>query len=138
MVYVHTVRKEVIFLYSLDFTSKIPIYQQIVDQTKDLIIKGYLKEGDKMPSVREMVNLLLVNQSTVSRAYRELEVLGVISSVPGKGSYILLDEKKIELQKEQFEEKLAEVFREAKFLGYEVDEIIKIFNNQGGQNEIKS
>lgn len=124
-------------MYSLDFTSKIPIYQQIVDQTKMAIIDGYLKQGDKMPSVREMVNMLLVNQSTVSRAYRELEVLGIISSVPGKGSYILLDEEKIKWEKEKFLEKLEETFREAKFLGYELAEIIEIFNNIGGQDDIK-
>lgn len=113
-------------MYKIDNSSKDPIYQQIVDQTKTAISLGYLKENDQMPSVRELAKMLLVNQSTITRAYKELEILGIIQTITGKGTYISLDERKLKWEREKIEEKLLENIRECKFLGMNEEEVKSI------------
>ncbi|MCR8845217.1 GntR family transcriptional regulator [Paenibacillus sp. SC116] len=66
-----------------------PIYEQIVEQMKELIAKDVLKAGDKVPSVRELSSTLLINPNTVSKAYQELERQGVIQTIRGKGTFVL-------------------------------------------------
>ncbi len=65
-----------------------PIYSQIVDGVKEQVLKGFLKEGDTLPSVRELASVLVVTPNTVSKAYQELERQGVIAGVRGKGYFI--------------------------------------------------
>lgn len=115
-------------MYKIDNSSKDPIYQQIVDQTKTAISLGYLKENDQMPSVRELAKMLLVNQSTITRAYKELEILGIIQTITGKGTYISLDERKLKWEREKIKVKLLENIRECKFLGMNEDEVKSIID----------
>lgn len=119
--------KEGFVLFKLDLTSDDPIYLQIVDRTKEAIVQGLLKEGDQMPSIREMAKTLLVNQSTVTRAYRELEELGIIKTVAGRGTFIFLDSRKMEWERERMEEKLKAVFIESLFYNFSEENIINIF-----------
>lgn len=72
----------------LDYRDARPIYAQILDAFQDQIRSGVLREGDKMPSVRELATQLTLNPNTIQRAYRELEAGGWIASVPGKGSFV--------------------------------------------------
>lgn len=126
-----------IYLFTLDYSNKDPIYQQIVNQTKSAIAKGHLKENDQMPSVRELAKTLLVNQSTITRAYKELENIGVITTVPGKGTFISLNEQLIKWEKTKMKEKLIEIIRECKFLGITKEEIIEIIDKvEKGENNI--
>ncbi len=73
---------------TLDFRDSRPIYEQIVSQIRQEIATGILREGDQLPSVREMAGSLSINPNTIQRAYRELEAAGWIISVPGKGSFV--------------------------------------------------
>lgn len=115
-------------MYNLDLTSEIPLYQQIVDQTKVAIANNYLSEGDKLPSIRDMAKALMVNQSTVSKAYRELESLGFIKTVPGKGTFISFDKRKIEIEKENMAQKLIEVFRESLVFSFTKKELEDLYD----------
>lgn len=115
-------------MYKLDLTSEIPLYQQIVDQTKVAIANNYLSEGDKLPSIRDMAKALMVNQSTVSKAYRELESLGFIKTVPGKGTFISFDKRKIEIEKENMAQKLIEVFRESLVFSFTKKELEDLYD----------
>ena len=72
----------------LDYRDARPIYAQILDGFREQIRSGVLREGDKMPSVRELAAQLTINPNTIQRAYRELEAGGYIVSVPGKGSFV--------------------------------------------------
>lgn len=72
----------------LDYRDARPIYSQIVDGVREQIIAGVLRQGDKMPSVRELAAELTINPNTIQRAYRELEMQGWIASIPGKGSFV--------------------------------------------------
>jgi GntR family transcriptional regulator len=75
-------------MFSIDLTSRIPIYEQIYQKIINLIINGTLAENDQLPSVRSLAKSTGVNPNTVSKAYQELERNGVIYSVPGRGSFI--------------------------------------------------
>lgn len=116
-------------MYKLDYASKDPIYQQIVDQTKLSIAKGYLQEGDQLPSVRDMAKDLLVNTSTITRAYKEMESLGLIQTVVGKGTFISLDDKKMEWEREKLIERLSELFLQCEFFNISLDEINELYKS---------
>lgn len=119
-------------MYSLDNSNNEPIYLQIVNQTKSMIARGIFQEGDKLPSVRELAKSLLVNQSTISRAYKEMEALGIIETVTGKGTFIKLDDRKIGWEREKLEDRLVILFEEANFLGFTREEIMKIYDEVKG------
>ena len=72
----------------LDYRDARPIYAQIVEQFKRQIQAGVLREGDKLPSVRELASELAINPNTIQRAYQRLELEDWIASVPGKGSFV--------------------------------------------------
>lgn len=72
----------------LDFRSSQPIYEQIITQYKYLILQGYLKKGDSVPSVRKLAMQLEITPGTVAKAYRELERGRVIETIRGKGTFI--------------------------------------------------
>lgn len=75
-------------MFSIDLTSRIPIYEQIYDKIVSLVVNGTLKENDQLPSVRSLAKDTGVNPNTVAKAYQELERNGIIYSVPGRGSFI--------------------------------------------------
>ena len=74
-------------MLKLNYRDSRPIYEQIKDGVRDLLIAGGLVPGEKLPSVREMATSLAINPNTIQRAYRELEAEGYIYSIPGKGSF---------------------------------------------------
>lgn len=75
-------------MFSIDLTSRIPIYEQIYQKIVGLILNGSLSENDQLPSVRSLAKSTGVNPNTVAKAYQELERNGVIYSVPGRGSFV--------------------------------------------------
>ena len=72
----------------LDHRDAQPIYSQIVASIRNQITAGVLQSGDKLPSVRDLASELAINPNTIQRAYRELEQLGLIETVPGKGCFV--------------------------------------------------
>ncbi|RCK76793.1 MAG: Transcriptional regulator, GntR family [Anaerolineae bacterium] len=72
----------------IDFRSGQPIYLQIVEQIRQKVVKGELKPGDQLPTVRQLATDLRVNFNTVARAYRLLDEAGLISTQHGRGTYI--------------------------------------------------
>lgn len=73
-------------MFELDLRSGKPIYEQIVDKFKELIINQVLETDEKLPSVRELAQQLTINPNTIQKAYRELENQELIYSVKGRGS----------------------------------------------------
>lgn len=78
-------------MFSIDNMSRVPVYEQIVDQVEKFIVAGLLKAGDQMPSVRGLSVDLSVNPNTIQKAFSELDRRGLIMSVPGRGSFISND-----------------------------------------------
>lgn len=78
-------------MFSIDIMSRIPVYEQLINQVQENILLGILKPGDKMISVRNLSMELSVNPNTIQKTYTELDRLGLITTVPGKGSFISQD-----------------------------------------------
>ena len=71
----------------LNYRDSRPIYEQIKDELRKLIVTGAMAAGEKLPSVRALATQLSINPNTIQRAYNDLEGEGYIYSVPGKGSF---------------------------------------------------
>ena len=74
-------------MLNLDYRDARPIYEQVKDGLRRLMVTGVIQEGEKLPSVRTMASSLAINPNTIQRAYEALESEGYICSVPGKGSF---------------------------------------------------
>jgi GntR family transcriptional regulator len=75
-------------LLQINFKSGMPVYLQIVDQVKAAAASGGLQPGEALPSIRPVAEKLRINRNTVAKAYAELESLGVIETLPGKGCFL--------------------------------------------------
>lgn len=74
-------------MLNLDYRDARPIYEQVKDGLRRLMVTGVIREGEKLPSVRTMAGTLAINPNTIQRAYEALEAEGYVYSVPGKGSF---------------------------------------------------
>lgn len=111
-------------MFELDIRSRKPIYEQLIEKIKEMIIHGVLQPDEQLPSVRTLSSQLTVNPNTIQKAYRELEREGYIYSLQGKGSFVaplgpeLRGGKKAEVREE-----LLRLMAEAVFLGFTEHEI---------------
>ena len=111
----------------LDFKSSKPIYEQIIEQMKFHILKGHLKSGDAIPSVRKLALDLSITPGTVAKAYQELERSRLIETIRGKGTFIAgnielkPDEDKIRESKKQMRSAILEL----KVMGLSEEEVIQ-------------
>src|SRR3712207_3218416 len=109
-------------------SSSEPIYEQIASQIKSLILKNELKEGEILPSIRNLAKELGISVITTKRAYEELEKEGFIETVRGKGTFVAAQNK--EFMKENklkiIEEKLLDAVSESKMLGLGLEDLIKM------------
>lgn len=123
-------------MFKLDPNSQTPLYMQIVEQTKLAIAAGYLQNGDKFPSVRELSKDLLINQTTVSKAFKELSSQGIIKTQPGIGTVVKLNQEKLDLKRDEFLEKLEEILSQAIFLKISKEQIIKLYEKVEGEIDV--
>lgn len=111
-------------MFDVDFRSRVPIYEQLVDNIKMMIIQKVLKKDEKLPSVRKMAQEITINPNTIQKAYRELENEGYIYSVPGKGSFVSDTKYTVSSQKvELLAEELEGIVKELIYLGVSVKRI---------------
>ncbi|ATW27310.1 GntR family transcriptional regulator [Candidatus Formimonas warabiya] len=75
-------------MFQLDIGDRRPLYEQIKEKMKILIINGVMKANEQIPSVRELAQSLTINPNTIQKAYKDLEVEGFIYSVRAKGSFV--------------------------------------------------
>ncbi|MHA7743813.1 GntR family transcriptional regulator [Priestia aryabhattai] len=116
-------------MFDLDIRSRKPLYEQLVDKLKELIIHEVFKADQKLPSVRLLAKELTINPNTIQKAYRELEHQNYIYSVPGKGSFVTpqvdtLNNEKVKKMKEE----LVKLLAEAMYLGMDKDEILSLIS----------
>lgn len=76
------------FRFRLDASSGVPPYLQLVHQVRQWLLLGYLREGDRLPTVKELAGDLAINPNTVVKAYRQLEHEGLAGGRPGQGTFI--------------------------------------------------
>ena len=124
-------------MIAIDFSDKRPINEQIIAKVIDLAAKGFLPPGSPLPSVRSLATELSINPNTVQKAYAELERLGVIASVRGRGSIIAENSEPLRsMQVEKMHAGLRDAVEAAKHLGMSCDEVcgeIRGIFNRGEQ-----
>lgn len=98
------------FRFRLDDNTGVPVYRQIMDQVRGAIALGALHPGDQLPTVRQLAVDLSINPNTVVRAYRELELGGLLESNQGTGTFIR--EQQVEGGKQERARQLAQIVRE--------------------------
>jgi len=114
-------------MFQLDIRSRVPIYEQLVEKWKELIIHEVYKPDQQLPSVRVLAQELTVNPNTIQKAYRELENQGYIYSIPGKGKFvapqaITTNNEKVTKMKQE----LLKLLSEALYLGIDKEEILSL------------
>ena len=113
-------------MITLNYRDSGPIYEQIRDGLRRMIVTGALRPDEKLPSVRAMATELAINPNTIQRAYGELEAQGYIYSIPGKGSFAAPVGGGIQLRREELFGKLREILAELKYLGVTQEEVLRI------------
>lgn len=109
-------------------SSEEPIYEQIARQIKNDIMKGVIKGGELLPSIRVLAKELQISVITTKRAYDELEQEGYLETVPGKGTFVAVKNKQLlrEMRYRMVEEKLAEAVDTAKSIGLGQEELLNM------------
>jgi GntR family transcriptional regulator len=115
-------------LFDLAPSSYVPLYQQLIDQVCALIASGHFQPGDRLPSVRQVARLTAVNPMTVSKAYARLEADGVLQRIRGQAMRVLKSTSKATFpqRQEQFRRLIRPAIHQAKQLGLNDDQLIKI------------
>lgn len=113
----------------INHTSMVPIYEQIVDQIKKLIVNNEVHENDSLPSVRQLSRELRISALTVKKAYDILEEEGMIVTVHGKGSFVATVNPQLlaEEQYKQVEKALENAIQKGRRSGLDDEEIRRIF-----------
>lgn len=126
-------------MLTLNYRDSQPIYGQIKDGLRRMIVSGALEPGERLPSVRAMAMDLAINPNTIHRAYSELEAEGFIYSIPGKGSFAAQRENTesphgADPEREaRLVRQLRELVAELRYLGYTDNEIIALIQEGVGQ-----
>jgi GntR family transcriptional regulator len=120
---------------ALDLHSGVPAYRQIIDQVMGGIATGALAGGDQLPTVRQLAVDLSINPNTVIRAYRELEIRGVLETLQGTGTFV--SHQKVERNDAERHRRLSQIVGEvvarAGSAGFTVEELIERLQDM--QNE---
>lgn len=112
---------------TVDTLSRRPIYEQLIDNVKKSVLCGALAPGEQLPSVRALAVELAVNPNTIQKAYAELERLGIICSMPGRGSFIADNVRALaETNRWEITERLRKDVHDALDAGINGDEIITV------------
>jgi GntR family transcriptional regulator len=77
-----------VFHFRLDASSGVPPYLQLVQQVRQAVLLGFLRPGDRLPLIREVVEALAINPNTVAKAYRQLEQEDLVTGRPGQGTFV--------------------------------------------------
>ena len=110
-------------MIQLNYRDAKPIYEQIKDGLRKLVITNSLIANEKLPSVREMASKLAINPNTIQKAYRELEVEGYVYTVAGKGTFVAERKEVLGVRNEELMKEFDEVVTELLFLAMDEDSL---------------
>ena len=113
-------------MISLNYRDSRPIYEQIQEGLKRLIVTGAMEAEERLPSVRTLATQLSINPNTIQRAYAELEREGYCYSIPGKGSFVTAGADMSEKRRKELQERLCALAAELKYLGATDAELIAL------------
>lgn len=125
------------FAFRLDAHSGVPVYRQLIDQVLGAVATGTLRTGDQLPTVRLVAVDLAINPNTVMRAYREMEIRGILDTQQGAGTFIA--EQKAPAPKEERKRQLAQLAGEfvsrAGLLGLTVEELMQALRDMSQERD---
>ncbi len=110
-------------MISLDYRDARPIYEQVRDGLRRLVVTGAIAQGEKLPSVRALAASLAINPNTIQRAYAALEEEGYLTSEPGKGNFAAGGGDGGEVRREELLQRFDETAAELVFLGMGAEEL---------------
>lgn len=111
-------------MITLNYRDARPIYEQVCDGLRRLIVSGAIADGDKLPSVRALATQLAINPNTIQRAYNELETSGYCCSVPGKGCFAVHTYRaQDDARRLSLEQQLRELLQELRAMGVSEENI---------------
>lgn len=121
--------------FELNLASRVPIYEQLISQVREAIARGDVKPDDRLPTVRELSQTLLINPNTVSRAYAELARDGVLHNRPGRGVFVAAQKGELShaARQRRLIESLDKFLTEAVHLGFADDEVVRIVSKRVAQ-----
>ena len=122
-------------MIQLNYRDAKPIYEQIKEGLRRLVITGVIAKDEKLPSVRELASELAINPNTIQRAYRELESEGYIYTVSGKGSFALEQADVTGRRNETLLREFDEIVRELLYLSEDKDALIRRIEEIAGGGE---
>ncbi len=117
----------------LDYRDSRPLYQQVKDSLRRMMLTGLLEPDEKLPSVRSLATQLAINPNTIQRAYAELEAEGYIYSVAGRGSFVSAGDGEHLRRIAELTGRLAPVLEELKSLGYTREQLLALW--EGGEGK---
>lgn len=122
-------RKKKFFNFKVDVKSAVPVYEQVKRTIKFAILSGYLQDGDKLLSLRELAMKLQINPNTIIKIYTQLEFEGYIYSRPGAGYYVKIDPGKVKKGKyELLEKETLDYISRVTELGFSMDDITAVIH----------
>ncbi len=113
-------------MISINYRDSEPIYRQIENGFKKLILSGAIEKDSPLPSIRHLASSMAINPNTIQRAYAELEGKGFIYSVPGKGSFVSGTDEIFESRKKELMESFKTISAELIMLGVKKEDLIKL------------
>ena len=121
-------------MLNLDYRDARPVYEQVRDGLRRLMVTGAIQEGEKLPSVRSLASRLAINPNTIQRAYESLEAEGYLYSVPGKGSFAAPHTGVDQGRKEELLGRFDAVAAELLFLGVGGETLVeRVHRLEGGE-----
>ena len=126
-----------ISLIQLNYRDSKPIYEQIKDGFRKLVISGSLLADEKLPSVRELASSLAINPNTIQKAYRDLESEGYLYTIAGRGTFVAKQEEILDTRQEELLGQFDEVVEELFFLSVKEADLAERMKKlaKGGENQ---
>jgi GntR family transcriptional regulator len=134
---IKTIQRGRAFEFRLDLRSGVPVYRQLIDQVTGAMAAGTLAAGHQLPTVRQVAVDLSINPNTVMRAYRELEIRGVLETQQGTGTFIGQQKvKRDEVERQrQLGQLVGELVSRAGAAGFTIKEILEQLNDLRNDSE---
>ena len=119
-------------MITLNYRDARPIYEQVRDGLRRLIVSGAIADGEKLPSVRALAGQLAINPNTIQRAYNELEASGYCCSVHGKGCFAVHTyRERDDRRRRALEEQVRELLQELRAMGASEEELAELCKKEG-------
>lgn len=118
-------------MFKLNYGDHRPLYEQIKEKYKELILNEILNQDDKIPSVRELSQILAINPNTIQKAYKDLEAEGFIYSIKAKGSFVAPKNelvKRVDVKK--IVDDYTQLVKKLKFMDVTKEELLKIIDDE--------